>query len=129
MSEFFSDITSSVYLHPNVQRTVGLIRPGSDGHLFKSTACERTSRKFVLINSGAAGQHRTFGIVTSEAHGHQDKIASHFYLYSHFYLSSHFCLSSMWSHAKAGSPNFHAELSPAYATLSSSPGRLSDDPC
>ena len=31
------------------ERTFGPIRPGSDGHLFNSTGCERTSRKFVPI--------------------------------------------------------------------------------
>ena len=45
------------------ERTFGLIRPGSDGHLFNSTEYEWTSRKFVPINSGAAGQQRTFGMI------------------------------------------------------------------
>ena len=46
---------------------------GSDGHLFNSTECEQTSRKFVLISSGAARQQRTLGIIISEAGEHSEK--------------------------------------------------------
>ena len=69
------------FSHPNVRsqkiipdkRTFELTRPGSDGHLFNSTGCEQTFRKIVLINSGAAGQQRTFGIIKSEGDGHSRK--------------------------------------------------------
>ena len=54
------------------ERRFGLIRPGSGGHLFHSTVCERTSRKFVLNNFGAAGQQRTPGTICSEAGGHSE---------------------------------------------------------
>ena len=58
--------------------------PSPDGHsgqfgrgptdiFFNSTECERTSRKFVLINSSVAGQQRTLGKIISEADGQSRK--------------------------------------------------------
>ena len=67
------------------ERTFRLIRPGSDGHL----------GNFVLIDSGAAGQQRTFSVINSEAGGHSELIP---------FGSRWYCI--VWSQVKAGKPGF-----------------------
>ena len=45
-------------------------KPGRSDIQANLTGCHRTTRIFVLINSGASGQHRTKGIIIAEADGH-----------------------------------------------------------
>ena len=56
---------------PNVRSQK--IIPGRTNIQANSAVCDRTSRKCVLIDSGAAGQQRTFGIIYSEAGRHSGK--------------------------------------------------------
>ena len=60
---------------------------------------ERTSRRFVPVNSGAAGQQRTLGTFNSEADGHSRKN----------------CI--MWAQVKTGSLDLDAEPIPIQSPL------------
>ena len=67
-----TDLGGTSLLLPNVRSQE--IIPGRTNIRANSAAVRRASRKFVLINSGAAGQQRTFGMINSEAGGYSECI-------------------------------------------------------